>query len=456
MFKKIKLSDLPNYFYFGIKWNAFEVITYQIILILHQMILFYACKDITYGLIATVFSFIYLTIAILNLGLDKSLTTFFKTTTASKENFIRYFLYQLLLQILVVALLPSVIFFLAKLFGFGIPYLTNLDFILIFFILISESIRKTFRAFAQLAFLNNQTAILEIVSVIIYVLIFWLIYFIKGCADLTNALIPLLIESLISISILSLIINNIYNSIIDETADPKYPNLTFKEIVFNRFTIFANQLTSLTFSSNFILTVIAFRYGLKSVASLQLSKNVVNFLYLLLEKTFGITSGSLLTRVKDDSLEVKQNSYNLSVGSVYRSIAFILILVGLIFILLFFLFNDFLNFNFDKIMEGYLFAFAILSNTLFIPQEQLLIVEEKIYYLMFINVISAILYYLSLILLPLKITLIFFVSLRLLSLKSIITLTKAKLKLKTLFANIIGAVAVLMLFLSVGLLLNCL
>jgi hypothetical protein len=442
MFKKIKLQDLPSYFYFGIKWNAFEVIAFQIILITHQTILFYSCKNITYGLIATVLSFLYLNISILNFGLDKSLTTFYKSIISSKKNFKKIFLSQVIIQIFIMATFPATIFFILRKFEIGCQYLTSIDLLLIFLIFITESIRKTFRAFAQLAFLNNQTAILEIISVIVYVTIFWNLYFYTGSAGLTIALLPLLIESLISVFVLSLIIRNIYKNI---TLNEEY-FLTVKEIIFNRVSIFITQLSSLIFSSNLILTTISFRYGLQAAAILQLSKNIINFLFLLLEKTFGITSGSLFTRIKDNNLQIKQKNYNLSVNSVYTSICLILIFTSSVFLFLYFLKP---NLYISQIVESFLFTLAILSNTMFIPQEQILLVEKKIYFLMIGNLISALLYYLSIVFLPLKFILGTFIFLRLFLLKIIINLIQKNLKIKTTFRKPIVFIAILFIMLPI-------
>lgn len=432
----IKLKELPSYFYFGIKWNSLEVIVYNALLILHQTILFYACKSSTFGLIATVFSSVYLSITIFNLGLDKSLTTFFKTISNDKKDFISIFIYQVVVQFIII-LFFAFLFYLLKFKIPGFNLLTKYEIFLIIGIFISESFRKTFKSLAQLAFLNNQTAILEICSVLIYVTIFWSMYHIQGCAKLDTALIPLFIESFLSLLILSFIILRFYKRLSENLS--AINTISVKEIIFNRINIFATQITNILFSSNFILPVTAFRFGLNTVGVLQISKSSINFLYLLLERAFGITSGSLLTRVKNDSIEIKQKSYNLSVKSLYKTIAIIFVLTVILSPLILLL----KNFSAPILIQAYLFGFAILSNTLFISQEQLLLVEEKIYYLMYLNIVNALIFIITLFYFSLNFSLILFFLLRIITLNIISYLISYKLKIKTPFLGYINIFALI-------------
>lgn len=434
----IKLKELPSYFYFGIKWNSLEVIVYNILLILHQTILFYACKCSTFGLIATVFSSIYLSITIFNLGLDKSLTTFFKTISNNKESFISIFIKQALVQFLIILFFVILFFYFRfKIYNFNL--LTNSETLLIIGIFISESFRKTFKSLAQLAFLNNLTAILEIFAVLVYISVFWSMYYVQGYACLETALAPLFLESFLSLIILALILKKFYKNLSQKSHSSK--KISLKEILFNRINIFANQITSLLFSSNFLLPITAFRFGLDTVGLLQISKSTINFLYLLLEKAFGITSGSLLTRVKYDSIDIKQENYNLSVKSLYQAIAIIFIIAIALspFVFLFLL----KSFKTLTVLQAYLFAFAVLSNTLFIPQEQLLLVEEKIYYLMYLNLLNALILLTALLYFSLSFSLILFFFLRIIVLNIISRLIYFKLKIHTPFLVYINIFALI-------------
>ena len=406
MLYKVKFNELSKYFYFGVKWNAIEVSIYQIILIAHQTILFYLSDSSIYGIIGTTFSFIYLSITILNFGLDKSLTPFYKYIVSSKSNFKKIFLRQLLLQLLIIILFSSIFFITIK------PLVIS-QLIILLTIIITESFKKSLKTLAQLSFLNNITALLEIGSIILYVSLFWSIYFLTKRVDLFLALVPLLIESMLSLLLLSFVSYKLYSQI---TNIKSHENISWKEIITNRVYIFFTQSINLAFSTNFMLPIIAYQYGFMAVSTLHFVKHFITFLYLFLEKTFGITTGSIFTRISSNGKEL-QEKYSNTVLLIYKIVALILLAINIMFLANLFSF------------DAYLFAMIVLIGTLFIPQEQLLLAKEKIYYLLAVNLISAILYYCLLLHTSIKLSLITLLVVRLVFLIIINFIIKHKLSI---------------------------
>ncbi|OGB83085.1 hypothetical protein A3F66_05075 [candidate division TM6 bacterium RIFCSPHIGHO2_12_FULL_32_22] len=406
MLYKIKFNDLSKYFYFGVKWNAIEVSVYQLILIAHQTILFYWADSSIYGIIGTTFSFIYLSITILNFGLDKSLTPFYKYIVSSRSNFRRIFLVQLFIQLLIIILFSSLFFVIVK------PLIIS-QLIILLTIIITESFKKSLKTLAQLSFLNNITALLEISSIILYTSLFWSIYFFTKKIDLFLALVPLLVESMLSLLLLGFVSYKIYSQITNIDTDTQF---SWKEIIINRIYIFLTQTINLAFSTNLMLPIIAYQYGFMAVSTLHFIKHFITFLYLFLEKTFGITTGSIFTRISSGDKELQQK-YSSAISLIYKIVLLILLTITVLF-----LFNLFS-------LDAYLFAMMVLIGTLFIPQEQLLLVKEKIYYLLIINLITASLYYCLLLNSSLKLSLITLLVIRLIFLFVINSIIKHKLSI---------------------------
>lgn len=379
----------------SIKWNTIEAIVYQTILTLHQILLFSAVDKLSYALIGTIFSLLYLSIVFLNFGLDKSLATFFLEYTKSKSNFKRFFMFQLFIQ-LALLITVGLIFILFKdsisyLFSsnFKCPVLENSSWLILSLLLLSESLKKTLRTFAQLAFLNKQTAIIETFAITLYFVTVWGYYLITSKINLLSILIPFVLESIISNFCLSVVVYKFYQKI----NNTELNNPSVLTIVSNRFYVYINQLSHMFFSGNFIIPFLAYIYSLEQISSLKLTNNITVFITVLMERIFGITSAALLTHVKNLNITDRRQAIGISTNKLFNMLYAIIIflIINFKFISSYKIVISDLNW-----MPIYLFLILIFFENFFITYEQYLIVEEKSYYLMIINSLSAILFYIVL------------------------------------------------------------
>ncbi|MDR3645926.1 MAG: hypothetical protein P4L22_00110 [Candidatus Babeliales bacterium] len=380
----------------SIKWNTIEAVVYQAVLTAHHIFLFSAVDKLNYALIGTVFSLLYLTIVFLNLGLDKSLATFFVDYTKTKANFKKYFLSQLFLQVILLVFvgLIGVMFkdSISCLFSsnFKCPTLESSIWIIIALLLLSESLKKTFRTFAQLAFLNKQTTSIEICAIILYFATVWGYYLITAKISLLTILVPFVLESLISNIFLLIITYNYYKTISQTELAPK---IAIASIVSNRFFVYINQISHMFFSGNFIIPFLASIYSLEHISTLKLTNNIAVFITVLMERIFGITSAALLTHVKFLQISDRRQALNISTSKLYNILYAIII-----FLIINFKFLSSYKIAISDMnwMPIYLFLALLIFENFFITYEQYLIVEGKSYYLMFINSISALLFYIIL------------------------------------------------------------
>lgn len=376
----------------GVKWNAFEGIFYQTILTCHQAILFSVLDNFTYGLIGVSFSVLYLSILFFNFGFDKSLAAFFPLFIKNKSLFKKIFIRQFLIQAIFLSLIFFVVILFSKqmFFWFFSKFLFDINILpILALILITESLKKSLRYVCELAFLNKQIAITEICLISSYVIFFWIGYFYLNKVNLYLVFVPHLIQSIFGVLIFSYFLINIYKTLSNEKENITLNNI--KEIIYARISNYFNQLSHLLFSGNFVIPFLACIYGLKKISIFKLLNIISVYFTVILERTFGLTSGALLSHLHNLTKDAKQAALNIATNK-------LLIVIYAIFIFLFFNFKNFFYSAFEipdvGIISIYLFLFSIIFENLFITMEQFFIVENKIYYFVIVNLFAAFIFYL--------------------------------------------------------------
>lgn len=425
MIQKSKQSTFLQFFYFAMRWNALESIVYQLIYVIHQVVLFQIISSFAFANMAVYFSYIYLLIPLLNLGLDKSLFSFFKQYSLNKKSFISIVVYQCIIQTVIVTTIGLLLYILYGSINTTIS-------LLLIAIIVAESLKKTVKTLCQISFLNNYTALIEIAGIILYVVLFWSMYFITGLVTPLTIFVPMLIESLFCLIACIVIYIPTYKKL--DRGNVTDTNISLIDIAQQRFFIYISQLSSLLFSTNLILVAIARMYGIATIAHISLVKSIVAFLVSFIEKTFGVTSGSFLSRSKGESKHITQDAFFQAAQPLYNTL--FIILLGAAVGYLFFYYSKLNACNFIDVSNAFLFLCMILVNNLYIPQEQFLIVQNKIYYLFFLNMINALVFYLFFLqYLSLTITLSLFIFLRIMTLLVLNYVIKKKLSIQVTLVN---------------------
>lgn len=382
----------------GIRWNAFESLAYQSILTLHQVVLFYAMGHKAYGLVGVLYSLLYLSILILNFGFDKSLMTFFELFTKNKSMFRKVFLKQFVIQLFIVLIgCLSIIVFNTNVVAtftnvFKTPDIGFDIWVILSLLIVFESVKKSLRYLGELSFLNKEIAITELFCITLYVSIFWISY-LKGYEPtLFLIFAPHLIQSIIgTVIFIWLSIKKVYNKLPSLNEPKKY---SLKYIVKIRSYNFALQLSHLLFSGNFIIPFLSSVFGFAAISFLKLANSIAIYFTVIFERTFGLTSGALLSQMKDVSTQAKQNAINMATQKFflvfYAAIIFLILNFKVIFQVYY------TNLVIVNWLSIYFFLIAIIFENFFIIYEQFFIVEEKSQYLFLINSVSALVFYGSL------------------------------------------------------------
>jgi len=382
----MEIKNIYKNLSYSLKWLTFESITYQMILLAHQLMLFKVSSYKLYGAMGALFSTVYFVVPIISFSLESSLSPFFKKITQSKKTFRSLFIVQMLPTLLFIALAATLfIIFKNILQSYQSSFTVSYSFIVVILLLIlSESIKKVLRGILYLAFKNKINASIEILSILTYITTIWIYYFVTNTITLHIIFIPMLATSLIATSILSFFVYNFYKTI------PSGPKITQKAPILKvlqcRVFNFINQFTHNMFSGNFLIPFFALQFGLGQAGIFKLVSHISYGATSLMRKIFGWTSDAALAQTKDLAPKYKQYVFS----AITQRLNHFLYAIGI-----------FLVINIGKIVKCsnannphthwpliVFFLIITFSENLFIAYEKFYIAEEKNHYITFFNLLS--------------------------------------------------------------------
>jgi len=385
------MKDINKFFSQSLRWVGFEALSYQLLLLGHQLLLFRITDYKTYGLIGATFSLLYLFVAIADFGLEMSISPFFSTIKRSRRLFRKFFITQSLPNILAVAACTGVFFALSFIFPtlLGLSHINHSFFLVLAATILSEMLKKPLRTAMHLAFLNKPVAFIEVGTIILYIVSVWGLYFAGFSVSPMLALIPMLVASWLSVAAMVWWLYRFSQSLPHETS--REPEGLKTRIKKSRSFNALNQMTHLLFSSNFLVPFFALQFGLAHAGVFKLVSHVAYCLTSILRKTFGLTSDALLAKTKEMAIHAKREVFLRVTQKLHHALYGIIIFFAL---------------NYGKIaaykqvtekpIPGsviYLFLIICLSENLFIAYEKFYITQEKSGHLLIFNVITMALTY---------------------------------------------------------------
>lgn len=377
---------LYDKFLYGLRWNAVESVLYYITFLLHQFFLYRCTSHELYGLISTIFALIYIGITISNMGLDISLGTFLTIVTKSKQHFRSLLIPQLILEALLILFVLGISY---GILNFIAPQLLYaLDFRLIIIlaaITCLEGLRKTVRLLLQLVFFNKITTLTELITLILYCVTVWSYYGITKTISLFTIFIPMLfIVSIGGLCALSYCLYCYYSKLPD--THKKFNTSIYYRISINRAFNYLYQVSTLFFSTNFLVPLFAARFGLSHAALFNVTSTIVRTIAVILQKMFGTTSNAWLAHIKETTIEMKRAVF-FSVSTIlYQFLYCIIIFFGINGKKL--LLMNSLSLDVYSYAIAYLFLIMFLTDNFCLIYEKFYIIEEKTYYLLFFNGIT--------------------------------------------------------------------
>jgi len=373
-------------------WVSFEALSYQLILLTHQIALSRVCDCALYGLIGTTFSLVYLFVALTDFGLESSISPFFATLTKDKKLFKRFFTIQLLPNICSVGVFFALVLGIKFLLASRLTILNLIDLPMLCMLgalVLSENIKKTLRTTMHLAFLNQEVAFIEFGTIIGYTATIWALYAFGSPVSLHLIFVPMLITSVISNGVMFFFLRRFAHALPQQSPE-KIPSLK-KRIAKSRGFNYMNQLSHLIFSSNFLVPFFAMQFGLAHAGVFKLVSHIAYCTTAILRKTFGVTSDALLAKAKEMSWEAKRSAFLQVTQKLHHALYGVII---------------FLAINYNKIIAYknagaqtisgplvYLFFIICLSEIIFITYEKFYITQEKAARLLAFNITSMVLTY---------------------------------------------------------------
>lgn len=391
------METLYKKFYHALAWNGIESIAYHSILLCHQMMLFYVVGSSFYGLIGSVFSFIYLSLALSNFGLDDSLAPFFSLSTSSKTHFKRLLLPQLIPECIILTLLALSIFALGPKMhhSFIKEPINGVTLLILGGIIVCEGIKKTIRALLQIAFLSRRIAYVELIAILAYVTIVWGSYAYGYALTLTLLFAPLLLTSFVGCLVLGRALYELYKKLPDASNDPIACSIP-RRIIKNRFFAYLTQINHQFFSGNFLVPMFAMHFGLSHAGVLKLTSHIVHTISAIIHKTFGPTSFALLAHHKNMDMIEKRKAFYMATGYIHQALYGILLFFAINYKKLLMFHAAHTHHTHEVYWPLILFFITLhFSEHFFIMYEKFYITEEKIEYLFLLNCLSTLSLYLT-------------------------------------------------------------
>lgn len=371
------MSTLYKSFLRNAWWNTIESIVYHGTLMSHQWLVFNTMPRETYGLAGILFSIIYLSISLINMGFDHAVGTHWQESCRSKKHFIHHVWYQLIPNYIVIIIATSGLL----LSGVYYPYINTYLVLILAVIIGSESMKKSGKVILQLMFKSHITASTDSMAIVLYTSMVWGWYGYTQNFTLYSVFVPLLISSLLSAMLFFSEIIKFYSELSDEQE------VTFnnKPIAHNRLYSFLSDMSQQLFSGNILIPLLAMHVGLHTVGTFKLISHLCHSVGAIIYNVFGLTSQVLFAHAKNMHYTAKQAIFSHITNYIHHAL-YACAIFGII--------------NFQKIMGDTsthnttdmlmigLYFVIIFSQNFFIPYEKLFLNEEKTHYLAIIQLLA--------------------------------------------------------------------
>lgn len=386
----------------SILWNLLDSVGTQGLLIIHHILLRIYSGTEFHGIFGAMLSIFYLSLIIINFGLDYSFAPFYKSFTHSKLSarllFYNYLLPQIVFLVVCAALFYNLYPALLNLFSTNAAIImkSNLNPFLVQVIslsLIFESLKKTIKHLLQLSFKTKITAYVEFFGMASYMAIIWGAYFSGIPISLNLSWAILLMQSVFQFVLLSIVLVYQYRKLPDLPPTHTQAACYFRFSASRLFT-FINQLLGQLFSGNFLVPLCAFYLGFEQASFLKVITSITYWITLVAQKVFGISTSAVLANAKNMEVPEQRSLF------IFLSSYFYQALYGLI---IFLLINGkkiamlhSINFSPTLLSWSTLYLMLLISfcESFFIIYEKWYIIQEKIAYLFSFNALSfAILYF---------------------------------------------------------------
>lgn len=379
-------SNTRKQYMTNITWSTIEAIVFQTLLLCHHSLLFKVTDTYFYGLMGSLFGFIYCAVKIFDLGFNKSLLSFYKHYTADK-NIFNYFIREQLKPNLIFYCISILGLFFVKLFlPTHIPFLSSFNFPLLIIasgLIATESIKIILKRFLQLAHNFRLVAACEISFIICYQCIIWSYYW--WGYPLTHLFIfgSCFILSLGETVGLFFLTYYWYKNLPSQSNTLPLPA---KHIAKNRLYMYGHSMIKQLFSANILVPLFAYSFGFEYAALLKLASYMTHSVTSIIEKIIDPSSTVLFAHTKTKSYTQAEENFILASRTAHH------IIIG-IFIFILINASKFLAFSqLTTTITPYIVLYFLINygENFFITIEKLYIAQNRSEYIFLSTLITGI------------------------------------------------------------------
>ncbi len=382
--------NIKKNFISSFRWNIIGSIFFESSKVVNQILLIKTLSTQDYGLMASIFSIIYLTIYMSEFGISQSVPVFINIFLKNKFNF-KKLLYKIYLLpqiiIFIIAGLITTLFYKNSIFiNTNSPYLLLIPVIILF-----EGIRIFLRRFLHTIFLSKEIVIVESILMILFLSSIWAPYFLFNQIITLNLIfISFLINSILALICFMVFIKNYQSTLpnIQESLDKKLLHKIFK----SRFLNYFINLDKNFFTGNFLTPFFASNFGMLEAGIFNLANHIAESIKAITKSTVIFSGSSLFAKLKSKSLRVKRTIFKLICENINKIIYPIVIFIVI---------NNKLFFGstaIDKLsssiitLTGLFFLITCLEY-FFTAYEQFFIIEEKTEKLLLLKLFEFLMFY---------------------------------------------------------------
>ena len=376
-------------FLIGFQWSFTGSVIFEASHIIHHIFLLKALGAQFLGLIGSLFSIIYLTINITDLGFERSVTPYLNLTTQNKASFKKILSFHIFSQILILTIGSLVIFKLYSSIFYNPHQTLHVSFFLILCIL--EGIRIFFRRFLHNIFFNKATVISEQLLAFAYYAILWIPHYLyKHPITLERVFIFYFLNSLFALLFFLLVVISFYKTL--PTNNLILPSNLWRRILKTRIFIYFVDIEKIVLSENFIVPFFANTFGLRQAGIFKIAGIISHSITALIKAAIDFPGNAFLATLKTETIKSKTKAFYTLTDKLNKIIIFISVLLGINYPIIYYL-QYFPPAMKSAISYSAVFILTTLVNQLFTVYEQFYNIEEHTNKLFFIKSIEFGLFY---------------------------------------------------------------
>jgi len=369
-------------FEYSIQWGLIESGVYHMLLFLHQISLFAFITPELYGIIGALFSLLYMSVVLSDLGLESTLPVFFPSGITSKNHVKSILFSQCIPGVILMVILACITFWYGSKYtmtdGYSLGIMSALC--------ITEGAKKIGKKLLALLFFNKALAIIEMCALLWYIICVWSCIMSGVSIGLLQVFGPMLMSSVGSLIVILIILYRWYSTL---EAVSTTCIVDSRTLITQRFFNYITHLSHVFFSSNFLIPFFAVQFGAASAGGFKLISSLVSSLTIAFKKIFGGSAAALLAHMHHHDVPTKQHAFNVIIKRSWHGTLWCLAIFMIITTILTYSHSKaFTLFNYPMV-----FAYVVLtfSEYFFVAYEVFFITQRRSAALMIISLVSLIL-----------------------------------------------------------------